>query len=339
MKTWALYIVLFTSLVLIQEAGRAQGCSDPGICTIGTLNSETTKDSVSGVDFENAGLEELLSVSHTREKFRFELSGVYAMGEHDTQIYSIIFRGIIRIKKKMLLNLRLPYSSANGTLGSNSGFGDVALSLQNTFFSGKHKRLSATIGIVVPTGTANASDNGSVLPMAYQTTLGSVNALIGVSGAYKNWGAAIGYQHSFGKNGNMFYKDNLVTNDTLIGFDPLNEYRLGFPSARSMKRGNDIILRVERKFNIGKKFGLVVGVLPIFRLTRTTITLLDKEEEVVLNGTDGLTLNVTGGVKYTPSINWLFRMNFGAPVIARRLRADGLTRKFVGIVSVAYKIW
>ena len=302
------------------------------------MNSETTKDSVSGVDFENAGLEELLSVSHTREKFRFELSGVYAMGEHDTQIYSIIFRGIIRIKKKMLLNLRLPYSSANGTLGSNSGFGDVALSLQNTFFSGKHKRLSATIGIVVPTGTANASDNGSVLPMAYQTTLGSVNALIGVSGAYKNWGAAIGYQHSFGKNGNMFYKDNLVTNDTLIGFDPLNEYRLGFPSARRMKRGNDIILRVERKFNIGKKFGLVLGVLPIFRLKRTTITL-DTKEEVVLNGTDGLTLNVTGGVKYTPSRNWLFRMNFGAPVITRRLRADGLTRKFVGIVSAAYKIW
>ncbi|NRA13290.1 MAG: hypothetical protein HRT57_15190 [Crocinitomicaceae bacterium] len=339
MKTWALYIVLFASLVLTQNVGHAQGCSDPGLCTIGTLNSETTKDSVSEVDFENASLEELMSVYHTREKFRFELNSLYGIGEHDTRIYSLVFKGVIRIKKKMLLNVRIPYSLTNGTLGSNSGFGDVAVSLQNTFFSGKDKRLAATIGIVAPTGTANASDNGSVLPMAYQTTLGSINALIGVSGAYKNWGAAIGYQHSFGKNGNMFYRDNLVTNDTLIGFDPLNEYRLGFPSAQRMKRGNDLMLRLERKFNIGKKFGLVVGVLPIFRLTKTTITLDTGEEEVVLNGTDGITLNVTGGAKYKYNKNWLFRMNFGVPVIARQVRADGLTRKFVGIVSVAYKIW
>jgi hypothetical protein len=303
------------------------------------LNSETTKDSVSGVDFENASLEELMSVSHTREKYRFELNGVYAFGERDTRIYSIVFKGMFRIRKKMSLNVRIPYSLTNGTLGNNAGFGDVAVSLQNIFYSGKNKRLAATIAIIAPTGRANASDKGIVLPMAYQTTLGSFNALIGISGAYKNWGAAIGYQHNFGKNGNMFFKDNLITDNAQVGFDSLNAYRVGFSSAQRMKRGNDLMLRIERKFNISKKFGLVVGVLPIFRLTKTTITPYVGETEVVLTGTDGLTLNITGGVKYKYNKNWLFRMNFGAPVISRLIRADGLTRDFLGIVSVAYKIW
>ncbi len=40
---------------------KAQACSDPGICTIGTLYSATTADTVSGTDYTKAELDELLN--------------------------------------------------------------------------------------------------------------------------------------------------------------------------------------------------------------------------------------------------------------------------------------
>ncbi|MFT5779793.1 MAG: hypothetical protein ACI837_002752 [Crocinitomicaceae bacterium] len=343
MKFHYFHIVLFF-IFAFAEKGLSQGCSDPGICTIGGLNSQTTKDTVSGIDYLEADLEALLAASITREKYRFEVTGIIAKGERDTQIFGVALRAVFRMKKKMLLNLKVPILYTSGTLGSNSGLGDITLSLENTLYSGKNKRLTATIGIVAPTGNANKSDGGVVLPMAYQTTLGSFNALVGFSASYKKWGAALGYQQSFGENGNMFDPDDYLPETPLPGSqnpivpDEMDEYRRGFAASYRLKRGNDIILRLERRFDFGKKFGMNIGVLPIYRLTKSKVTLFETEQSTVI-GTDGLTLNITAGLRYLPTKNWLFRMNFGAPVVSRSVRADGLTRKYVGIISVAYKLW
>ena len=337
MKFYSFYSAL-VMVCGIAQFSLAQGCSDPGICTIGSLNPETTKDTVTCIDYTQAELEELLGATFTREKFRFELSGIMAQGEKKTQLYGAAFTGVFRIKKKMLINIKVPYTYVYGSLGTNSGLGDITLSLQNTFYSGKYKRFSATVGVVIPTGNANKKDNDFALPMTYQTTLGAYNVLVGVSAAYKKWGCVLGYQHSFGKNENEFNSDSLTVNENSLFYDELNGERKRFTSSQNLKRGSDVILRLERRFDIGKKFGFNVGVLPIYRLSRSTITL-DNGEEVKIDDTDGLTFNVTGGIRYSPSRNWLVRFNFGAPVITRKVRADGLAREYVGVLSVAYKIW
>lgn len=332
--TWV--IALFFAAVWNHSFG--QGCSDPGLCTIGSLNSEITKDTVSGVDFTEADLDQLLAVQYTREKFRFEVSEFYSIGMGNTQILQTAATFAVRLKKKNLLNIKVPFTYVFGKLGSNAGLGDITLSYQNTFYSTANTRLSATVGVVAPTGNANASSGGFALPMVYQTTLGCFNVLAGFSGAYKKWGAVLGYQYSIGQNKNEFYTEDLVLNDTVPGYDELNADRTVFGSARHLQRGSDLMLRLERRFDIGKKVGLSLGVLPIVRLTASRYTL-PTGETITKAGSDGLTLNITGGAKYTPSKYWLFRFNFGAPVITRKSTSDGLKRAFVGILSAAYRLW
>ena len=335
--------LLFTSWLMLALLGcccfaTGQGCSDPGICTVGSLNSENTKDSVSVIDFTDAGLEQLLKVPYQREKYRLELSGIGSTGERDLQYLGVNLRGVIRLKKKMLLNVKVPITQASGPLGSNTGLGDITVSIQNTFYSGKSSRLSFTAGVVVPTGDANKSDNGFVLPMAYQTTLGAYGVLVGLSGAFKNWSGAIGYQQTLGRNGNQFDRDALVLDPAQPGYDELNRARRGFVSTTELGRGNDIMLRVERRINLSSRFSMVAGILPIQRIGQSERTQLNGER-VEIEGSDGLTLNLTGGLRYSPNRKWLFRGNVGAPVVNREVRADGLMRRFVGIGSVAYRIW
>ena len=338
MKNRLLFIGLLWLTIGSMPAAMGQGCSDPGICTVGSLNSESTKDSVSHVDYTEAGIEQLLKVAYTREKYRFEVTSVMAGGERDTDIYGLTLRAVFRLKDKMLFNVKVPYTYVTGSLGSAAGLGDITLSLQNTFYSGKSSRLSFTAGVVLPTGDANRSDDGFVLPMAYQTTLGSFNALVGLSGSYKNWGAAIGYQQSFGENGNQFVSEGLVTDPTQVGYDPLNASRMSYASSPNLQRGNDVILRLERRFEFNSKWSMIAGILPIQRLSKSRISI-DGGEQIELDGTDGLTFNVTGGLRFSPSRNWLFRANFGAPIINRTLRADGLTRTYIGIFSASYRLW
>ena len=238
----------------------------------------------------------------------------------------------------MLISAKVPLTHAWGKLGSNTGFGDIALSIQNTFYSAKNKRASFTAGVIIPTGDANAHDNGFALPMIYQTTLGSFNALVGLTGTYKRWQAAIGYQHSFGTNGNTFNSENLVTDPSQPGYDPLNAERKRFTTTENFRRGSDVFMRLERGFKFSKKFMAVAGVMPIYRINQSKATIEGQPEQKIA-GTDGLTLNITGGLKYAPNKNWLVTANFGGPVINRKVRADGLGRTFVGILSVAYRKW
>ncbi len=330
------YIAVILTM-LWSAAAMGQGCSDPGICTTGDLNSTLTRDTVSPIDFTNASLEELLGAEMNGGRYRFGIATVYNRGEYDVKIYNTIFRASMRLKENIWFTVKLPYSVTNGMLGSASGTGDLNWSFQNTFKSGKHWNIAYTIGGVVPTNNANANDNGTPLPMAYQTSLGATNVLGGLSADYKTWSAAVGYQHSIGKNGNEFTNEALVTDPTLVGFDPLNAERQRYTTSRHIERGSDIIFRLEKRF-VFKRFSVVAGVLPIYRLSNSTVeTLTAGEQEVV--GSNGLTLNITGGIKYRLSENTNIRFNVGGPTIMREYRPDGLTRAGVYILALTHRVW
>src|SRR5690606_12119164 len=87
-----------------------QGCSDPGLCTIGSLNTEASKDSVSSVDFTNAEMEILLETPYTAEKYRFTLGWVYGAGDEDVQIVSNVFQIQGRVREKLVVNIKVPYN-------------------------------------------------------------------------------------------------------------------------------------------------------------------------------------------------------------------------------------
>lgn len=328
-------IAILLSIQLIQAHG--QGCSDPGICTIGTLNSGSTQDTVSAINFADADIVTLMNARIANEKVRIGVEFAYMEGEKGTTIYNTILRTNFRIKDKLMLGFKLPAVQATGDLGKNAGLGDLTISVTNEIASGKGRILSFTAGIVIPTNKANATDKGFVLPMAYQTSLGAVNALVGLSYKARYWNAVIGYQHNFMENGNEFARDALVLNDTIFGYDELNPNRNAFSSSRHLNRGGDLMLRLEGGYT-WNKFTLFGGVLPIFRVAESTY-LTNTGDRISIDGTNGLTLNITAGMSYRFNNNWSITGNYGTPVIQRDVRADGLTRKYVALIGLVYKIW
>lgn len=331
------HIVLIAFMLALTTNLWSQGCSDPGLCTIGVLNTEVSKDTTSPVDFVEESFENLLKVPIADEKYRFELGSAYSRGQNKINIYSVILRGVFRIKEKMLLTLKVPYIQYQGELGNTGGVGDFAVSLQNTIFSGKDKRVSYTLAMVLPSGDASKTLDGKILPMAYQTTLGAYNGVIGIAAAHKTWSTSLGYQHSFGTNGNTFDPTVLSLDTASADYDELNEERQHYAPGINLKRGSDLAFRVEKRFNASHRLSFAVGALAIYRLQKSRVDIASGRTS--LDNSEGLTINHTAGMRYVLKKNWVLRANVGVPSIQRAVMADGLKRKFVGILSVGYRIW
>ncbi len=330
--------LLIIPLLLAAFWIKGQGCSDPGICTIGTLNSATSKDSASEFPLDSASLEDLMTATFVDEKWKASIAAVYALGApNNFLIYTSTFRFSYRLKKRVLLNVKVPVSFVTGDLGNNSGVGDITVSLQNTFRNAGGKRFAYIVGVVLPSGDANNSDNGFVLPMQYQTTLGAVNALVGLSGTYRGWSGSFGYQHSFGANGNTFSTSGLELDPNMPGYDELNPKRNLYVSSNQIVRSGDLFLRLEKRIKI-KKFGLYFGALPIYRVAESTI-LTDSVGRLSVAGSDGLTLNLTAGMNYNFNRNSSLRFIYGKPFVQRTNLPDGLGRRQVMILSYTHKMW
>lgn len=333
MRKWIVIILLLGTYW-----AKGQGCSDPGICTIGTLNSATSKDSASAFNVDSASLEDLLNATFVDEKWKASIAAVYGLGApNNFQLYTSTFRFSYRLKKRVLLNIKVPVTYVTGDLGSNSGVGDITLSLQNTFYNADNKRIAYIAGVVIPTGDANNSDNGFVLPMQYQTTLGAFNALAGLSATYKGWSGSFGYQHSFGANGNTFSKFNLTFDPNMPGYDPLNPTRAQYVSSNKIIRSGDLFLRLEKRFKF-KNLGFYIGALPIYRVAESTV-LTETNGRQSVTGSDGLTFNATAGVNYNFSRNASLRFIYGMPFVQRTALPDGLGRRQVMILSYTHKMW
>ena len=70
------------------------------------------------------------------------------------------------------------------------------------------------------------------------------------------------------------------------------------------------------------------GILALYRLQKDIIT--DKYgNRIAVNGSDGLTLNLTGSLQYEFSSRTGINLSFGTPLVVREVRPDGLTREFV----------
>ena len=313
-----------------------QGCSDPGLCTTGALNAANTQDSTSKIDFTEASMEELMNANVASEKYRIGADIVYGIGDKGTSIYNLVLRFSMRIKERMLVNVKIPFAYISGNIGTTSGTGDLALTMQNTFKSGRNINMAYTLGVIIPTNNANLKYNNEAMPMAYQTSLGLFSALAGISFRYKQWSAVIGYQYSFGSNANQFLSETVYIDSSSADLDRQID-RKSYFSSQNLTRGSDLILRLERGFQI-KKLSIAIGVLPILRITNSMIADSTGAEDPV-SGSDGLTLNITAGLSYQLSNSTFIKINYGSPVLQRKVRPDGLSRKTVLIVGFGVKLW
>jgi hypothetical protein len=151
--------------------------------------------------------------------------------------------------------------------------------------------------------------------MPYQTGLGTTDLVVGVSSTFDRWSVALGYQRVLANNNLNTYVDQ--------GLD--------YFTSKDYQRGDDAILRIGRAIPIAD-IDLVPSVLAIYRVQQ------DRVMGERVEGSDGLTLNLALAASASIADRMNLRFDVAAPVIVRKVRADGLTRALVVSLSLAYEL-
>jgi hypothetical protein len=183
-------------------------------------------------------------------------------------------------------------------------------------------------------GRKKPLSEGLVLPMYYQVSLGSWDIVAGASLINENWLIAIGIQDALTANDNTF-----KWSDWDPPVYPSESYIRKYPRATKLKRGTDIMLRVERNFRFAR-YNINVGLLPIYRITQDQILedpMGEGDVYIKVENTTGLALSALGGFGYHLNVNNTIKLTFGRKITQRKVNPDGLTRHDVMIVAYQYR--
>lgn len=301
MKIKPFLIILLSFLLAIELI--AQGCSDAGVCSLGSMKPEEIQ-SIYG-----------LSIGQTAE-----------IGEKGTFISSTMVEAKAKLSELMFIQARLPYSFTSGKLGNNLGLGDLLTSINIQFWNKNDVNLILTLGAKLALGDANDKNNlGQAFPMPYQISSGTNDFMIGMALKKRSWHYALGYQHVLNRNKNSFTHELWLDNIDAQAYFESNK----------LKRGDDLMFRISKTY-FKKKRSITLSLLPIWRLQKDE--LIDENEIIKpLNHSNQLTINVNMAYNYELNEILSLKMNLGSPILWRKTRADGLTRFFVFYFGINYQ--
>jgi hypothetical protein len=290
---------------LISYACFSQGCSDAGFCTIGALKPSII--SSEGKD------------KHPKHQFTF-LTPI-GQGDENVLVWTPGLQYDYFSKNNLNLQARITANYASGNLGTAFGPGDIYLSASRTKALKGNWTFTPTLGVKIPLSQSNISEAGMPLPMQYQSSLGTFDVIAGLTFSDKHWQFSAGYQQPLtGKNKNGF----------------LPEYwngkpeSMNYPSTFSFDRKGDILLRAARSFAKGNHLAFNAGLLAIYHLGEDNYTNpFEGNRVTAIDGSQGLTLNLTGAAYWQAGKRTRLGLTAGVPVVVRDVRPDGLTRSWV----------
>ncbi len=272
----------------------SQGCSDAGICSI---NKGFTDEKV---QFKNS----------------LEYASIYSLGEADVQYLSHYLSYSKRFNERFAFTSKVTLSTANGSFGTRTQFGDAFLIGNYTFKESKSKQWSTLLGLKFPFTASNLKINGYSLPLDYQSSLGTVDVFVGTNLHYKQWDFNAAVQIPVvNLNKNSYFKEYSGTID--------------FPSTNLFERKPDALLRATYSVNVPKsKFSFKPNILFIYHLGEDSYENIFGQRESI-KGSDGLTVN--GNLLSTYRINQRnqIELSIASPFVVREVRPDGLTRSLV----------
>lgn len=291
MKATQLFTISLLALNLSQA--HAQGCSDPGHSTIGSLQP--------------------MHVDTLESRLKLTAGYRFGRGEMNVRVNQFVGEIDYRFSQEFTFSAQIPYVMTEGTLGSANGLGDMVFGLSWKRTDSLFK-YSGTLSSRLVTGFDNRQFEGQNLPLIYQTSLGQGDITVSSGIEYKLWKLAVGYSKPFGHSSNPYFNEQ----GTVDRSDSL------YWSSNKLKRGSDLSIRFSKGWNL-KKIDLYAGALGFIRLEKDSYVNKNKER-VKIDGSTGLTLNVSLGASYKISDNIRFHVNLGRPVIARPIHADGTLR-------------
>jgi hypothetical protein len=229
------------------------------------------------------------------------------------------------------VQVKIPYLTANGRLGSTGGLSDISLCYTRNIYSTEKFEVNLSLGTKIPTNNSDLEENGKPLPMYYQTSLGTYDAIAGISLINRNWLIATGIQIPLNQNENKFTWDAWAA----VG-DPGRPYIEKHGPAYNLKRGTDVMLRVERNFRFSR-FNFTLGMLPIYRITNDEVYSPKTDSRVKPVGAKGLALSAIATVGYGFNVRSGVKLLFGHKIEQRDVNPDGLTREMVTTISFYYR--
>jgi len=242
----------------------------------------------------------------------------------------------VGITPKFTMQVKVPYMIVFGKLANTNGLSDLSLSASRNLIAKEKYQLNLSIGAKIPTNKSDLkTDSGLPLPSYNQTSLGTYDAIAGISLITKRWLIATGYQQPLTANGNEFFWGPWnKTIDSAIARE--------YPVSKALKRGNDVMLRIERNFRLSR-FNSHIGLLGIYRLNDDVFTNaagVRGEKE----GTKGLIVSGIIGMGYSLTAHSGIKLIIGTRVyrdrydaIPNHLSLDGLSREFVNTIGYEFR--
>ncbi len=317
-KVYALILILICSVEVF-----SQGCSDAGFCTMGAMKPDQPFNKKIPIRLRS------MEVSFYRGKTTTSPIVYVATADLNFSVFD----------SKTSFQVKLPFQAVKGNFGNTNGLSDISLCLTRNIFTSEKFDINISLGGKIPTNDSNKKneENGLSYPMYYQTSLGTYDAIAGISLINRNWLFATGIQHPFNRNKNQFTWDDweqVYQGGTPEGIEYVHTYSQCY----HLKRGTDVMLRAERNFRFSR-FNASLGVLTIYRINRDEITIDPKGtvERVKPDGTTGMALSVIATVGYSFNVRSGIRILYGKKFVDREKNPDGLTREAVSTISYYFR--
>ena len=303
-------------IMLLMGQSYGQGCSDAGFCTMGAMKPDQPFNKK--VEFK------LRSMEFSFYRGTTTASPIVYVATADLNF---------SLSQKTFFQIKLPYQAVEGNFDKISGLSDLSLSITRVLKATDSYDINFTVGGKIPSSGADLkrSSDGAPLPMYYQVSLGSYDFVSGISFKNRHWLVATGIQYAFNQNDNNFTRE-AWQEPVYPDFNYVKKHH----DSRRLRRGTDVMLRVERNFRFSQ-FNFSVGALPIFRVTKDEIedplTGLRAKQE----GTTGMALSAIVTAGYSFDVRSGVRLLVGQKITQREVNPDGLTRNMVSTLSYYYR--
>ncbi|GAA0551198.1 hypothetical protein [Chitinophaga japonensis] len=291
-------LLLLTVALFPAAIAAAQGCSDAGFCSIGSIKTDSRP---------------------FRHKHLVTINPAYGNGEHGVGVYTLALQYDYMAGSRTTLQARITGNYATGDLGNVAGPGDVWLNVIQSLYSKKELDISLNLGVKLPLNGAKREKDGRALPMGYQPSLGTTDLVTGIALFWKQWQLAAAWQQPLsGRNKNTFFAEDW----------PGNAHAMQFRSTNRFLRKGDVLLRLNRHLRVGDAWVLNAGLLPVYHLANDSY--IDKSgNSISIEGSRGLTLNANIAALFKASQRLDIGFTAGWPLVSRDARPEGLTRTMV----------
>lgn len=278
-----------------------QGCSDAGFCTIDAVKPDAADDN---------------------EKINTLKLGIsYGAADHDIAIFGQYMEYSRILKPTWGLNIKLTSLVQQGNDISAFGLSDIYLNTHYNFT----ENFKLLTGLKFPLTHGNSKNNNRALPMDYQSSLGTVDLILGAGFTIQQLQLVAAYQQPLTQNQNAFEANNWPADSPLSNFQTTNEY----------KRRGDVLLRMSYPLKLTDNLSITASVLPIYHLGNDTF-VNDSGDEVEISGSQGLTLNGNLFIDYRLTNSHFLQFNAGMPFVVRDARPDGLTRHYIATLEYRF---